>query len=50
MLQHVVLQGDAKKIVTRTVTAARAVLTWAEVRQIVTAAELKAKGIKVELV
>ena len=44
VLEHVVLQGDASNVLTRTVTAARAVLTWAEIREIVTTAELKSKA------
>jgi hypothetical protein len=50
VLANVVLQGDARNVLARTVTAARAVLTWAEIREIVTAAELQAKGMKAELI
>ena len=48
VLEHVVLGPDARNVLARTVTAARAVLAWGEIREIVTAAELKSKGIKVE--
>jgi DNA (cytosine-5)-methyltransferase 1 len=48
VLEHVVCEHDAKDILTRTVTAARAVLTWGEIQEVVTAAQLKQKGMKVE--
>ena len=48
VLEHVVLQGDARSVLARTATAARTVLAWGEIREIVTAAELKSKGVKVE--
>ena len=48
VLEHVVCEHDAKDILTRTVTAARAVLAWGEIQEVVTAAQLKQKGMKVE--
>jgi DNA (cytosine-5)-methyltransferase 1 len=48
VLEHVVCGQDVRSVLTQTIRAARAVLTWAEIREIVTAAELKSKGIKVE--
>jgi hypothetical protein len=48
VLEHVVCGQDVRSVLTQTIRAARAVLAWGEIREIVTAAELKSKGVKVE--